>query len=127
MKQLFLALTLVANLHAPANAADLLVAAVADNINANADLLIEAVAAADADDVDADDINATPSQVDFNNQVDETKTMHKFLRGIIPELNPGCVPTFMRCTSNSNANQLCQYKEFDGGKCLDGLAYCCSK
>ena len=75
--KLFLALTLVANLHAPANAADLLVAAVADNINANADLLIEAVAAADADDVDADDINATPSQVDFNNQVDEV-CMHNF-------------------------------------------------
>ena len=53
--KLFLALPLVANLHAPANAADLLVAAVADDINAN----------------------ATPTQVDFNNQ-DDKVCMHIF-------------------------------------------------
>ena len=52
--KLFLALALVANLHAPANAADL-VAAVADDINAN----------------------ATPTQVDFNNQ-DDKVCMHIF-------------------------------------------------
>mmetsp|Transcript_33859 Transcript_33859/g.50766 ORF Transcript_33859/g.50766 Transcript_33859/m.50766 type:complete len:116 (+) Transcript_33859:52-399(+) len=104
--KLFPALALVANLHAPANAADLVAAA-------------------------ADDIaNATPIQVDFNNQVDKTKTMPKFLRGIA-ELNQeqskvGSCANSGNCPDGDAAHK-CRDKGFDDGYCADGTLYCCHK
>eukprot|EP00984_Skeletonema_dohrnii_P014019 scaffold5863_cov90-Skeletonema_dohrnii-CCMP3373.AAC.7 len=94
--KLFVALALVANLHAPANAADLPGLRL-NGITADLDL-VEAAA-------DADDVDASPHQDTRDNQADNSKSaVPKFLRGIQVGSGQVCTTTSTGCGNVTNGN-----------------------
>mmetsp|Transcript_1213 Transcript_1213/g.1858 ORF Transcript_1213/g.1858 Transcript_1213/m.1858 type:complete len:132 (+) Transcript_1213:64-459(+) len=106
--KLFLALALVANLSTAVAANDAALPGLRRNgitADADADLLIEAVAAAD----DADDVDASHHQDALDNQADSSKSaVPKFLRGI--QVGMVATTTNINCAAEQNYTAACKNK-----------------